>query len=191
MAAYTCSNPKCISGTNGRTPRPPAPPSPSPSPAPYACTTPTDCELLGECVSGSCVCRPGFKGPSCGSVDLAPLSARTHGVVWPPSLLESAASANTTFSWGFTAVYDEKAQLYHAAVNVGCCSQRLTPPETCGVTVGGTLLAHVTSKFPDRGFTLGSCIWAKINDQVRRQCLNRTKTPDQDRVLQTTTLRTS
>ena len=120
-----------------------------------SCTSPMDCELLGDCVSGSCKCRQGFKGPSCGSLDLAPLAAQSRGAVWPPTL-----PTNTTFSWGFTVVYDEQAQLYHAAVNVGCCGlsghdhwPAPTMPATCGVTVGGTLLAHVTSKFPDRGFT--------------------------------------
>ena len=36
--------------------------------APYHCADDLDCELLGECVAGVCRCRPGFTGPSCGSV---------------------------------------------------------------------------------------------------------------------------
>ena len=82
----------------------------------YHCSDKLGCELLGECVSGTCQCRPGFTGPSCGEVDLAPADATTSGVVWPqaPSL-----HANQSFSWGFTVVKDEATSLYHAAVNVG------------------------------------------------------------------------
>merc|ERR1712241_1231172 len=36
------------------------------------CQTEADCSLLGECVSGKCVCDPGWKGHKCGQVDLLP-----------------------------------------------------------------------------------------------------------------------
>ena len=140
-----------------------------------SCSSAKDCELLGDCVAGQCVCHPGFKGKSCGTVDLAPLSATTGGIVWPPSLMgegEAAAAqesgaTNTTFSWGFTVVYSPEDKLYHAAVNVGCCGlskqdhwPSATVPTTCGVTVGGTLLVHVVSKFPDRDFALAGIFTA-------------------------------
>ena len=145
----------------------------------YTCTTSEDCELLGSCINNGCVCRPGWKGPSCGTVDVLPVetnregssvvavdvlpvvtnregSSVVAGAIWPPH-----PDDNTTFSWGFTAVYDETSQLYHAAVNVGCCGlgkdgahwPAEPTKETCGVTVGGTYLAHVTSPYPDHGYT--------------------------------------
>ena len=40
----------------------------------WSCETETDCSLLGECVSGKCVCDPGWKGHKCGQVDLLPAS---------------------------------------------------------------------------------------------------------------------
>ena len=128
-------------------------------PSSYSCTTAMDCELLGACVSGACVCRKGWKGDSCGTVDLTPIAAPPNssairGAVWPPT---AALLDNLTFSWGFTVVYDETTSLYHAAVNVGCCGlgkdAHWPTGGTCGVTVGGTFLLHVTSKYPDRGFT--------------------------------------
>eukprot|EP01043_Picozoa_sp_COSAG02_P048469 COSAG02_NODE_4762_length_5013_cov_5.204314_8_plen_298_part_00 len=119
--------------------------------APYRCADDLGCELLGECVTGECRCRPGFIGPSCGSVDLAPAAAATGGAVWPQA---EALRSNSSFSWGFTVVKDEGTGVYHAAVNVGCCDlpTAAQPPATCSVTVGGTFLVHVTSKYPDRGF---------------------------------------
>ena len=38
----------------------------------WGCETEADCSLLGECVSGKCVCDPGWKGHKCGQVDLLP-----------------------------------------------------------------------------------------------------------------------
>ena len=119
--------------------------------AAYNCASSADCELLGDCVDGGCKCRPGFTGPSCGAVNLAPVNATAHGAVWPQA---GDLEANTTFSWGFTVVYSPADKLYHAAVNVGCCGlpTAADPPSTCSVTVGGTFLAHVQSPWPDRGF---------------------------------------
>ena len=119
--------------------------------AAYNCASSADCELLGDCVDGGCKCRPGFTGPSCGAVNLAPVNVTAHGAVWPQA---GDLEANTTFSWGFTVVYSPADKLYHAAVNVGCCGlpTAADPPSTCSVTVGGTFLAHVQSPWPDRGF---------------------------------------
>ena len=36
------------------------------------CTSDLDCSLLGDCISGKCVCDPGWKGEKCGLVDLLP-----------------------------------------------------------------------------------------------------------------------
>ena len=115
-------------------------------PSSYSCTTAMDCELLCACVSGACVCRKGWKGGSCGTVDLTPIAAPPNssairGAIWPPT---AALLDNSTFSWGFTVVYDETTSLYHAAVNVGCCglekNAHWPTGGTCGVTAGGTFL---------------------------------------------------
>ena len=59
------------------------------------CTDETDCNLLGKCESGSCVCSPGWKGERCGVADLAPAA--------PP---ESNGYHNETAnSWGGRAIY--------------------------------------------------------------------------------------
>ena len=66
-------------------------------------------------------------------------------MLWP----QAAELANrSAFSWGFSVVHDPQDGLYHAVVNVGCCQAG-----TCGVTVGGTYLVHLTSAQPDAGFT--------------------------------------
>lgn len=39
---------------------------------PGSCKTELDCGLLGECVSGQCVCDPGFTSPNCVQFDLLP-----------------------------------------------------------------------------------------------------------------------
>ena len=126
-------------------------PSRQAEPAPYRCAGDLDCELLGACVAGACHCRPGFTGPSCGRVDLAPAAAETGGAVWPQA---DELRSNSSFSWGFTVVKDDSTGLYHAAVNVGCCDlpSAVQPPTTCSVTVAGTFLLHITSKYPDRGW---------------------------------------
>lgn len=104
----------------------------------FRCTTSDDCELLGSCVAGACHCRPGFEGPSCGTLSLAPIASSagsSAAAVWPQA---APLQRNGSFSWGFTVVHDEQAGLYHAAVNVGCCSlpKATDPPSSCSVTVG-------------------------------------------------------
>ena len=38
-----------------------------------ACSTSFDCALYGECVSGSCECETGWKGPHCTTLDTLPV----------------------------------------------------------------------------------------------------------------------
>jgi hypothetical protein len=109
-----------------------------------SCKTAADCEFLGACTAGQCVCGSGFKGSTCGELDFAPASAETGGMLWPKP---AQILDNSTFSWGFTVVHDAEAGLYDAVVNVGCCRA-----DTCGVTVGGTYLVHLQSQHPDRDF---------------------------------------
>ena len=117
----------------------------------FKCGDDADCEYLGSCTAGKCACTPGFKGDSCGEIDFLPAPSDTRGILWPqPAQL----SDNSTFSWGFTVVYDEAQKTYEAVVNVGCCSpEPANPRGTCGVTVGGTYLVHLRSTEPDRGYT--------------------------------------
>eukprot|EP00658_Telonema_sp_P-2_P018376 TRINITY_DN1720_c0_g1_i1.p1 TRINITY_DN1720_c0_g1~~TRINITY_DN1720_c0_g1_i1.p1 ORF type:complete len:411 (-),score=54.34 TRINITY_DN1720_c0_g1_i1:39-1271(-) len=111
----------------------------------YTCTSDADCELLGTCntANGTCACFAGFTGDSCGSVSFKPIASQRPEdyMVYPsPS---AAAIDNISFSWGFTALWDDETNAYHAIVNTGCCSET-----TCGVTVNGTLLVHVTAPSP-------------------------------------------
>ncbi len=55
-----------------------------------SCTTPSDCGLLGNCVSGHCECDAGFTGPMCTFPDLSPAK--------PPA--ENALFSRTAHSWG-------------------------------------------------------------------------------------------
>ena len=38
----------------------------------YACSSPMDCELNGVCIAGVCVCDRGWKGETCGALDIGP-----------------------------------------------------------------------------------------------------------------------
>ena len=68
-----------------------------------ACTDDEDCELLGSCRGGVCVCSAGFIGPTCGQLNLAPADATTRGRVWP---LTSQPAATGQIAWSFAPVYD-------------------------------------------------------------------------------------
>ena len=68
-----------------------------------ACTDDEDCELLGSCRGGVCVCSAGFIGPTCGQLNLAPADATTRGRVWP---LTSQPAGTGQIAWSFAPVYD-------------------------------------------------------------------------------------
>jgi hypothetical protein len=108
----------------------------------YTCTTRADCENLGTCLGGRCVCLPGFTGPSCGSVSLAPAS-RSFARVWPAA---APASVNAS-AWGITAVFDPSDGLYHAFITVACGEDGVV-----GSGGGESFVAHVASAQADRGF---------------------------------------
>ena len=111
----------------------------------YTCTNDDGCEQLGVCRGGVCDCLPGYTGPSCGVLDLAPAAAAAARV-WPspPALAAKAASA-----WGFSAVYDPADGLYHAFATTACGEDGVV-----GSGGGGSLIAHLVSAAPDSGFTL-------------------------------------
>lgn len=52
------------------------------------CTTELDCELNGACRGGTCLCFPGWTGPTCGTLKLLPAPTMSHGrspyALYPP-----------------------------------------------------------------------------------------------------------
>ena len=111
-----------------------------------ACSTAEDCEELGDCVLGSCVCDAGFTGPSCGELDLLP-NAPLEGCseqdprLWPSNVASNNGSAS---AWGFSPVFDPSDGLYHAFVTVAC--------NASGVLANGggeSWIAHLTSSLVD------------------------------------------
>lgn len=110
-----------------------------------ACTSNLDCELLGNCTNGLCVCYKGFTGPSCGQLDLLPVSSATRGRVWPvstaPYAKNNATWDPTSIGWSFAPVYDPVTRRYIAAVETVC--------DKWGSDVW---LAAVSSSSPDSGW---------------------------------------
>jgi len=102
------------------------------------CKTNVDCELLGICTTGKCICEPGFTGETCGQLNLKPIESNTSGRVWP--LQDTSPD---TASWGFSAVKGDDG-MYHGVVNVGC--------GTTATSVTGTYAALVTSSQPNAKF---------------------------------------
>ena len=107
-----------------------------------SCTTDADCEMLGACVSSACVCFPGWRGPSCGSLALAPSPARTS-TQWP-----LAASSNSS-AWGFTRVFDPADGLWHGLACVACGRTGVL-----GDGGGDSFIVHVTSTSGVGGWAL-------------------------------------
>ena len=73
-----------------------------------ACTNAIDCELLGKCVNGKCECFRGFTGSSCGSLDLAPVDAKTRGQIWPAQ--PAPVDQQLSMAWSFTPIFDPQVQ---------------------------------------------------------------------------------
>ena len=86
-------------------------------PPPPRCTSAASCEMNGACdaQSGACLCAPGWMGPTCGKLDLLPLSAASAG---------GYRRANTS-SWGGSIAMAGNAtgKMYHlfaAEMEHGC-----------------------------------------------------------------------
>ena len=114
------------------------------------CRSDLDCELLGTCTADPatgmrrCVCSPGFRGLTCGSLDLLPMPASAAsdeqpGRVWPSTPL---GVEGTTMAWSFAPAYDPDTHKYYAVVETGCGPQ----------WGQGFNLAALASEHPDRGF---------------------------------------
>ena len=61
-----------------------------------SCGSNADCQLTGSCIAGTCSCDPGWHGPMCESLDLAPA----------PLGRERQAFETERASWGGNAVRD-------------------------------------------------------------------------------------
>lgn len=73
------------------------------------CSSDLDCSLLGECILGTCMCDPGWKGDKCGLVDLLP-TPRNGGY-------RNASMA----SWGGTAIeIDGTWHMFASAISNEC-----------------------------------------------------------------------
>ena len=104
-----------------------------------ACTTDLDCELLGTCESGVCTCSPGFTGPTCGMLDVAPVPAEAAQIFPVPSSTPASAG------WSFAPVYDPAAKKYRAVAEVACGSHWDSEK---------IQLVALSSSRPDRDFAL-------------------------------------
>lgn len=114
------------------------------------CSTGADCEMNGDCVSGSCLCYRGWRGPSCGALALGATPTRTS-TQWP-----LAASPNSS-SWGFTRVFDPSDGLWHGLAAVACGRIGVI-----GSGGGASFIVHVLSESGLGNWTLhpSAGLWA-------------------------------
>lgn len=107
----------------------------------YNCTSDMDCELLGACVNSECICKPGWTGDSCSTLNLGTAPNPNYGIY--PS--KYSHDTQVTYSWGFSIIYDKSDSKYHGFVNTGCFN--------CTSMVDGTFILHVTSDNKTGPFT--------------------------------------
>ena len=108
----------------------------------FTCNSALDCEANGACAGGACACFRGWRGPSCGALDLAPASFPA-AQAWPLPV------ARNSSSWGFTRVHDASDGLYHALVTVACGASGVI-----GNGGGQSWIAHLTSPSGADGWAL-------------------------------------
>lgn len=73
------------------------------------CTSDLNCSLTGACVGGVCACDPGWRGPSCASMDLLP-------VAFPQGYgMDRSRQRDANSSWGATILEDNGT--FHMYVN--------------------------------------------------------------------------
>ena len=84
-----------------------------------ACITDMDCELLGTCAGGRCVCDSGWKGPSCSAADLQPTRSNSNNSGRFDHY--SGYQNLTRASWGGRAVYENGTwHLFATEIAEGC-----------------------------------------------------------------------
>ena len=108
----------------------------------FTCKSALDCEANGACAGGACACFRGWRGPSCGTLDLAPASFPA-AQAWPLPVARNASS------WGFTKAYDSASGLFHALVTVACGASGVI-----GQGGGQSWIAHITSSSGVDGWAL-------------------------------------
>lgn len=103
-----------------------------------SCSTATDCQLAGECSSGTCQCDPGWTGPHCSLLDLAPIGTEE------PAAWNSEHSPRS--SWGADVLKGPDGK-YHGFFN--------QLPGQCGLSswLPGSNIAYGVADTPLGPFT--------------------------------------
>ena len=98
------------------------------------CRTARDCQLAGLCTGSKCVCDPGWTGPLCHQLDLAPLPTGFTGGVWNSELSPRS-------SWG-AAPHQAEDGKYHGWFN--------QLPDKCGLSswLPGSYIEHGVADSP-------------------------------------------
>ena len=104
-----------------------------------ACASATDCQLAGECKDSRCSCDPGWTGPLCSMLDLAPLPVGYKGGAWNAELSPHS-------SWGAAPLHIDGK--YHGWFN--------QLPDKCGLSswLPGSYIQHGVADSPLGPFKL-------------------------------------
>jgi hypothetical protein len=104
-----------------------------------ACASATDCQLAGECKDSKCSCDPGWTGPLCSMLDLAPLPVGYEGGAWNAELSPHS-------SWGAAPLHIDGK--YHGWFN--------QLPDKCGLSswLPGSYIQHGVADSPLGPFKL-------------------------------------
>ena len=115
-------------------------------PTPFTCSTELDCQLSGLCVNGACQCDAGWRGASCGQLDLLP---NPPGQLAYRPLAPGGNASGFWNSWGASAPIRDVAGKYHlfsTRILNDCAIQDYTYNEQLVHTVSDTLLGPYTFK---------------------------------------------
>ena len=118
------------------------------------CTTSHDCSLNGHCLSATCTCDPAWKGPTCSSLNLLPLTPAqaTHGAYRPK---------DHRTSWGANVLYSKEDDLYHmfVAEMAGQC--------TLTSWIPNSQITHATATTLDGPYTFKETIFDTFHHNPR------------------------
>ena len=102
------------------------------------CSDEMDCELLGECVQGVCVCQPGWTGSHCGTLRLLPAD-KERDIIWPlPTPKAGWPKNHHPISWGASLLMD-KDGTEHLFAGTGCYQDK------SGMHTRGFQIVHLSS----------------------------------------------